>query len=344
LSRELNYRDGEAQSLAQIAVANFELGKHSEAETFNNQALEIWQQHENRRGQARALTTQGEIYMVLDRVAEAGASLKNAEALWRSLNDPAELSNNLVNQNFLSIRQGQWQTALFLLNEAQALLVEKEAERYLAGKIATSFGEVYEAYGQLETALNYFREAQILYRNAGDKRASIDASSLVGRIKARLGDYSGARDEIEQALIAAIETNNGLSIGLCHEDLGRVWLEAGSYESARNAFQSAIAYFTTSESRRELARSQIYLGQTEYLLGNLRIAEATYLEALRFFEKTPDYTSEAALRFGLSKVALRRGQLDEADAYLQRSLALTRLLRAAKFISGFCSRSLRNLG
>src|SRR4029079_16600057 len=80
LSRELKYSDGEAQSLAQIAVTHFELGKHAEAETFNNQALQIWQEHPNPRGQAAAQTTQGEIYMVLDRVAESDAELKSADA------------------------------------------------------------------------------------------------------------------------------------------------------------------------------------------------------------------------------------------------------------------------
>jgi len=328
LSRELNYRDGEAQSLAQIAVALFELGQHSEAEKFNNQALQIWQeQHQNKRGAAEAQTTQGEIYIVLDRLPEADAVLKSADALWRSLNDAAGLSNNLLDQNFLAIRQGQWQTALGLLNEADALLVEKEAEPFLAGKIAMSFGEVYEAYGQLDTALNYFREAQTLYRAADDKRAVIDASNQVGRVKARLRDYPGARHEIEQALTAAVETDNDLTIGLCHEDLGRVWLEAGSYESARDEFQSAIAHFAKNNSQREMARSQIFLGQTEYLLGNLTTAETAYGKALSFFEKTPDYTSEAALRFGLAKVAMQRGQLDKAEEHLDRSLKLSKHLR-----------------
>lgn len=327
LSRELKYRDGEAKSLAQMAVAYLELGKHREALSFNNQAFEIWREQENKRGTAQGLTTQGEIYMILDQIAESDAMLKSAETLWRSLNDPAELSNNLVDQNFLAIRQGQWQTALYLLNEAESLLVEKEAERYIAGKIATSFGEVYEAYGQLETALNYFREAQTLYRNADDKRAVIDASTLVGRVKARLGDYPGAIKEIQQVLTAAIETDNDLTIGLCYEDLGRVWLASGSYESARSAFESAIAHFTVINSQREIARSQIYLGQTAYLLGNLNTAESTYLKALRFFKATPDYTSEAALRFGLSKVAIQLGQLDKAREHLNRSLTLTKRLR-----------------
>ncbi len=330
LSRDLQYADGEAQSLAHIAVANFEIGKHEEAENANSQAMQIWREHPNKRSEALAHTTQGEIFMVLDRAEEATAELKTGETLWRSLSDAAELANNLIDQNFLSIRQGQWQTALVLLNEAQSLIVEKEAEPYIAGKIAMSLGDVYEAYGQLETSLAYYREAQILYRDfVRDKRAAIDAGNQVGRLQARVGNFAEARKQIEETLAAAVELNNPLNIGLCHEDLGRVWLEAGSYESARTEFLSAINYLSKSKAAWPLTRAQIYLGQTEYLLGNLTGAGSAFQNALKSFEtkKVVDYTNEAALRYGLGKLALQKGHLDDAEKHLQRSIELTQRLR-----------------
>jgi len=328
LSRTLKYAGGEAQSLAQIAVAQFELGKHDEAAQTNSQALLIWQQHQNKRGEAQALTTQGEIYMLLDRDEESTQVLKSAETIWRSLSDPAELANNLVDQNYLLIRQGQWQLALRVLNEAQALLVDKEAEPYLAGKIAMSFGDVYEAYGQLDNALHYFREALTLYRDgARDKRATIDASNQVGRVQARQGEYAAARLQIEQALTAAEETGNDLNIGLCHENLGQVWSEAGSYENARNEFLTAITHFQKIDSKWALARAQTFLGQTEYLLGNLLRAGKAYETGLQLLKNNPNYTNEAALRFGLGKLALQQGQLKKAEEHLRRSIALTQLLR-----------------
>ncbi len=328
LSRDLGYSDGQAQSLAQIAVAYFELGKHDEAEEKNNDALQILKQHQNKWVEARALTTQGEILTVRDRVEEAVLALKSAESLWRSLGDADELANNLVNQGFSHIRQGQWHTALGLLNEARGLLPEKEAEPYLAGKIATTYGEVYEAYGQLETSLSYFQEALSLYRDiARDKRATIDAGNLLGRTQARLNNFAAARQQINEALKAALETENNLNIGLCHESLGIVGLEATSYESARGEFLTAINYLTKSNSQRELARLQTYLGQTEYLLGNLAQAAKAYEKALRSFGKTPDYTHEAALRFGLGKLALKQGDLTKAKEHLERSIELTERLR-----------------
>jgi CHAT domain-containing protein len=328
LSGELNYRGGEAQSHIRLAEAYFELDRRKQAVASNDQAFQIYQELQDKRGQAHSREMHGLLLMMDDKAAEASVVFENAEVLWRELGDPVALADALVDQNFLAIRQGQWQDALVLLNEAQTLLVEEEAEPYLAGKITNSLGEIYEAYGQLDTALSYFTESLSHFRDvAHDVKGTVTAGIKVGRVQARLRNYEAAKLQIEQSLAAALVTDNALTIGLCHEDLGTVWLEAGSYESARAEFLKAISYFIKSNSDRPLARSTMYLGQTEHLLGNLSRAGETYEKALRFFAENSDYTNEAALRFGLGKLALQKKRPDEAEVHLSRSIELTERLR-----------------
>lgn len=328
LSRKLHYRAGEAESLAQLGAAYSELSKPDEAEQNADRALAIWQELQNKRGEARTLLTQAEIYTLAEKVEQATAALKRAESIWRELNDPVSLATTLIRLGFISMRQGQWQSALVPLYEAQALLTNKEAEPFLAGQLAISFGVVYEAYGQLETALRYYRESLVHYRDgAHDKAGAIDAGNKLGRVQASLGDYEGAIQQIEQGLSVAEKIDKDLFIGLCHEDLGQVWLAAKAYEQARREFQLAIDYFAKSQNERPWARAQSYLGQTEFLLGNPGLANSAYRSALRIFQKLPDYTNEAALNFSLGKLALHKGQFDEAEKYLNRSIELTERLR-----------------
>ena len=327
-SRELGYRNGEGESHLRFAEAYFELDRRDEAVSSNDQALQIFQEVQDKRGEGLSLVMQGDLLMMRNELAEASVAFKNAEAVWRTLGDPVELATALVEQNFLAIRQGQFQDALVLLNEADRLVVEKEAEPYVAAKIANSFGEIYEAYSQLDTALSYFRQSQSLFRDvAHDVKGTITAGIKVGRVQASLGKFTEAQQQLERDLAAAVPTNNALTIGQCHEDLGRVLLLAGSYEPARLEFLNAISYFITSKSERPRARAEIYLGQTEHLLGNLASARASYEKALRFFTEKADYNHEAALRFGLGKLALQQGQLDKAEVYLRRSIELTERLR-----------------
>jgi CHAT domain-containing protein len=327
-SRDLEYRSGEAQSHFRLAEAYFELDKRDEAAASNNLALPIWQELQDKRGEGLARVMQGDLLMMANQPAEASVAFKTAEALGRAVGDPVELATALVDQNFLAIRQGQWQNALALLNEAQILLVEKEAEPYLAAKIANSLGEIYEAYGQLDIAISYFRESVSYFRDvAHDVKGTITAGIKVGRVQASMGDFEAARQQIEQNLAAAVVTDNALTIGLCHENLGTVLFRTGSYELARLEFLNAISYFTISKSDRPIARANVYLGETEHLLGNLAGAGKAYEKALRFFTTQSDYTNEAALRFGLGKLALQQGRMDQAEEHLRRSIDLTERLR-----------------
>ena len=328
LSGELRYRHGEAQSHFRLAEAYFELDRRDEARISNDRALQIWEEVQDKRGKGLSLVMQGDLLMMANSPAEAAVAFKSAEAIWRELGEPAELATALVEQNFLAIRQGQFQNALVLLNEAHGLLVEAEAEPYLAAKIANSFGEIYEAYGQLDTALGYFLESLSHFRDvAHDVKGTVTAGIKVGRVQASLGNFDVAIQQTQQSLAAAVVTDNALTIGLCHEDLGRVWLQAGSYEPARLEFLNAISYFIRSKSDRPLARANMYLGQAEHLLGNLDRAGQAYEVALRFFIKNSDYTNEAALRFGLGKLALQQGRLERAAENLRRSIELTERLR-----------------
>lgn len=329
LSRDSGYRKGEAGAYAWLAYANYDRGKHAEAESANNLALQILRDNPDKKLEALVLMHQGEVFMLRDRPDEAKALLKQSAEISRSIDDVSTAAIALIDLSYQEIRLGQWQSALVYLDQLEDLNVDKEAEPYVAGQMAMGFGLVYEEYGQLDTALKYLQESLINYRDrAHDKRATSDAAAKVARVQAALGDYAGARQQIEQTLPAALETKNDLTIGLCYEALGRVWLAAQAYESARAEFLTAIEYFNKGDKNlRPLARAQIYLGQTEQLLGNLVPAATAYNSALRHFEKNPDYTNEAALRFGLGKVALQQGKLDEAEANLKRSIEITERLR-----------------
>lgn len=328
LSLRLNYRRGEARSLTELGTTYFYQSELEKAVAHTEAALQIWRELQDRRGEAQTLYNLGAPYMRLGKTREAAGVLKDAATIWRDLGSPTEQASALLDLNFLAIRQGQWHRALTLLNEIQPLVTDKEAEPFISGQIATSFGEVYEAYAQLETARRYFAEAQTLYRDyARAVSAAIDAGNKAGRVQARLGDYQGAVQQIEEGLQLAQKSDNRFMSALCHEDLGRVHLSAGLHAQARQAFLQAVSGYEQTGNRREWARAQTFLGQTDYLQGDWDSASRSYRSALQVFQKIEDYTNEAAVCFGLGKLELEQQNLEEAGKYLKRSIALTEQLR-----------------
>lgn len=328
LSIRLHYRQGEAQSLMETTAVDLQQAGLAKAEVHGQDALRIWEELSDKRGEARSHFYLGETFMRLGKSKEAKASLEKAVVLWRELGELTELASTLIDLNFLAMRQGQWQKALSLLKETQPLITDPKAEPYIAGQIASSFGYVYETYGQLEIALGYFKEALVFYRDyAHDLSAAIDASRKVGRVQSRIGNFADAVEQIEQGLELAKKIDDQFMAALCHEDLGTVYLAAGQYARAKKEFLEAGVQYYKVGSRREWARAQTFLGQTDYLLGNLTSAENSYRNALKVFRSVDDFTSEAALCFGLGKVELDRDNLDEAGTLLKRAIALTEQLR-----------------
>jgi CHAT domain-containing protein len=328
LSLRLNYRRGEAQSLTELGTTYYNQSELEKAIDYGEGALQIWRELQDRRGEARTLYNLGAPYMRRGKTREATAVLEEAASIWRQLGNSTEQANTLLELNFLSIRLGQWHQALSLLNEIQPLVTDKEAEPYIAAQIAMSFGEVYEAYGQLEEARHYFAEASVLYRDyARDGSAAVDASSKTARVKARLGDYQGAVWQIEEGLQLAEKIGNRFMTALCHEDLGRVHLLAGRHAEAREALLRAVSRYEQTGNRREWARAQTFLGETEYLQGDRGAAAKSYRSALQVFEKFGDYTNEAVACSALGKFELEQQNFEEAGKYLKRSIALTEQLR-----------------
>src|SRR5262249_552669 len=87
LNQQLKYLDGEAKTRGQYGHTYSETNKLDKATEMNNLALNIWREAPNKPAEAQALIIQGEVYMVKDHSAEAMASLKEAETIYRSLND-----------------------------------------------------------------------------------------------------------------------------------------------------------------------------------------------------------------------------------------------------------------
>jgi CHAT domain-containing protein len=328
LSEKLHYRAEEAASHSQFGLAYIAQYEYEKAEASNDKALTIWRELNNKPAEAQTLVNQGETYMLREKQQESADTLKQAVAVSRELNDHARTANALFDLSFLAMKQGQWESARGFLNEAETYVTDKDAEPFLAGQIAMSYGLIYEAYGQLETARNYLQDSLTYYRDrAHDKGAGVDAGRQLARVQARLKNYTQARAQVEQDIEIAKQTEKNLFIGLCYEDLGFVLLASETPEEAKLAFQSALSYF--KPDTRPWARTQSYLGQTEYLLGNTVLAGEAYNKALQFFQspKGLDYTNEASLRFGLGKLALRQGDFAEAETQLERSINLTKVLR-----------------
>src|SRR5207253_10939830 len=104
-------------------------------------------------------------------------------------------------------------------------------------------------------------------------------------------------------------------IGGCHADLGEL-------EQATTAHLKAEAMFSLLSDRTGELAEALALAQLHHLLGELDVAQRTYLRALALQQKSADVTALCWAEAGLVDVRTRRGDTAEALDTLRQTLEI----------------------
>src|SRR5207253_2520013 len=115
-------------------------------------------------------------------------------------------------------------------------------------------------------------------------------------------------------------------IGGCHADLGEL-------ELATTAHLKAEAMFSLLSDRAGELAEALALAQLHHLLGELDLAQRTYLRALALQQKTADVTALCWAEAGLVDVRTRRGDTAEVRALRGEATTAHDALRAAEAIA-----------
>ncbi|TMG44735.1 MAG: tetratricopeptide repeat protein [Chloroflexi bacterium] len=182
-------------------------------------------------------------------------------------------------------------------------------------------GLLHRVRGDYERALAHYRDAADQLRRARDDEGL--ARALTWSAQA-LRYLRRPKDALAQAHDAQQLIGEGASsqaawiwhlIGGCHADLGEL-------ELATTAHLKAEAMFSLLSDRAGELAEALALAQLHHLLGELDLAQRTYLRALALQQKTADVTALCWAEAGLVDVRTRRGDTAEALDTLRQTLEI----------------------
>jgi predicted ATPase len=176
-----------------------------------------------------------------------------------------------------------------------------------------------EGRGQLRALLDVAGESA----PAGLRARGLQA---LGQLAFRQGDRTEAQDVLEQALAAARESGDQVSISLALRSLGRLAIDAGQHREARRHLEAALEIERSLDHRAGLPWTLTYLGWVALFDGDA--AEATTLleEGLVISRAIEDREGIGRLLFSLAHVEMDRGELGTARTVRREPADL--LLRA----------------
>jgi tetratricopeptide (TPR) repeat protein len=308
----------------------------------------------------------GEYYEAVSDYVHAEAAIQQALALAKRETDQEGYARCLARLGMLAWRQGSYEKAEELHNDALTLVLTEQNYQAVQAEIYYGLGLVYREQGKYEKAVEAFEHNQLLaselsnrinearalnalgsvehmrrnYQNAivyykkalgvretvGD-RAGIGASLLnIAQSLVGLGDYS----KVEGLLLDALGIQQAVA-GRSWEatiwnELGILYLMIGNLDKSRHCLTQGL--MISKEISAEALQAYILgnLGMVLRDLGELDTAEAYLAESLRFAEEHEDIYSEASCLNDLALLNLSRQAYQEAIEQAQTSLGKFRQL------------------
>ncbi|WP_250038371.1 tetratricopeptide repeat protein [Paractinoplanes maris] len=170
------------------------------------QALILFQQMDDRLGEAYAREGLGLVHLELGRTGSAAGHLRRALTLFRQTGDPAGETWTLEGLGLLHTRLGHDRRATG--HQEQALAVCRETgDRIGEARVLNSLGETARRFGRPAEALGHHAAARAIAAGTGDRPQQARALTGIGHAHRALGDPVLAREHHRQAL--AIYTGLG---------------------------------------------------------------------------------------------------------------------------------------
>jgi tetratricopeptide (TPR) repeat protein len=199
LFRQVGDRRGEGNALGNLGLAYADLGQLERAISYHEQQLAIAREIGDRRGEGNALGNLGSDYYSLGQMERAIDYFEQALAIDREIGDRRGEGSALGNLGIAYAGQGEMERAIGHFKRALAI-ARDIGDRSGEGNALGNLGVAYANLGQLERAVGYYEQCLTIARDIGDRRGEGITLGNLGIVYAALGQMDRAIGYLEQAL------------------------------------------------------------------------------------------------------------------------------------------------
>jgi CHAT domain-containing protein len=225
----------QADELVQTGLQQFRAQKFDLAIASWQQALKLYQQQKNSKGEINVLETLAEASKMLGKYEQAIAYSQQLLALAQSLGDRKTEANALGNlgNNYRVV--GNYAKALEVQN--QGLAIRKELnDQQGEGQVLASLGNIHYDLGNYNIAANFYQRSLKIAKAVGNGNGIVFLLNSLGAIAGTQEEYPQAIKYYQQSLA------NARKIGF-REAEGNALNNIGSSYHVQRKYKEAIAYY-----------------------------------------------------------------------------------------------------
>jgi tetratricopeptide (TPR) repeat protein len=309
--------EGITETLYQRANLLNRRGRAAEAMKSIGQAISLARAIENRYQEIRLQLLQSALVRKLGDGDRAGELAQQAiDAALREGMDNLATSGMIALGNVF-FENGDFESAEKNFRGALDIAQRGKVKRYEA-VASLSLGSLYEQKSRPEQAREFVEAAVPLFSQAGYRRESIQAMTVLGGVLCELGAYDQGIKVLREALPEAIHLNDSATELLIRERLVELLQAQGNWPEALSESELSVSLHSPPT---ESAYAQLNCAGLYWRLGRWEKAEQSLVEIEPLLRKNADPQNLSLLRLRQAEMAYAEGRFEEAKTNARKAIS-----------------------
>jgi tetratricopeptide (TPR) repeat protein len=229
----------QASTLHNLGAVAQELREWEQAQSYYQQAIEIFIEYGDRFSQASTLHHLGIVAQQLREWEQARSYYQQAIEIFIEYGDRYEQAGTLHQLGMVAAELREWEQARSYYQQALEIYIEYGA-RYEQASTLHNLGIVAQQLREWEQARSYYQQALEIKIEYGDRYEQASTLHQLGMVAQELREWEQARSYYQQAIEIYIEYGDRYGqAGTLHQ-LGRVAEEVGELSQAKSYYLQAL--------------------------------------------------------------------------------------------------------
>jgi tetratricopeptide (TPR) repeat protein len=312
-----------AEALSNLGEISYSKGNLVKAEEHFENALKLFHEIGDRKGEAKTSLFRGYIAGSLGQPEKALDRISQALVLYRAANDKMGAGLSLTALGLFHSSKGKQEDAIKFHREAIDIF-RAIGDQQSEAIALNGLGQAFQYMGKYETALDNYKRALKLSR-------SLDFSSVavfkIARVYGLVGDRTQALAFYKQCLKLSRAAKKGRTEVNALNDVAVIYASQGSREKTVRQYGKILKFYAAMGDRRGQATALNNLGDFLFRLGEKKNALSLYKQALPLSEQAGDKSILISTLYNIARANRDLGALDDALSSISQSIKIIEELR-----------------
>ncbi|BAY16143.1 TPR repeat-containing protein [Anabaenopsis circularis NIES-21] len=324
--REIKDLKGEGKALGNLGVAYQTLGDYVKAIEYQQQHLVIAREIKDSKGEGQSLGNLGNVYYSLGEYAKAIDYQQQSLAIIREIKDRLGEEQLLGNLGLAYWAWGEYAKAIDY--QQQSLEIAREIKDRLGeGQSLGNLGLAYDSLGDYPKAIDYQQQSLKIKKEIQDRLGESHAQGNLGNAYQSLGDHAKAIYHQQQRLKIARDIKDREGEGAALGNLGNVYYSLGDYAKAIGYHQQSLEIARAIKDRLGEGNALGNLGLAYQSLGDYPKAIESQQQHLAIAREIKDRLGEGLGLNNLGLTLYKFGNLADAEKTLYEGIQVYESLR-----------------